>query len=166
MAWPPPVQPTNRTNATPQLDTHAADHNALALAVNDLVTEVGRGRGEYPTTFNFDAGSKAPGTYTIYQSPVVAAPAAVRVTVWGTMVWGFSGGACTVQTGIRPNLYVSVGQVQNDQEQAPPGQFNSSSLAYSWTVGAGADMSFTTWVTVGTANAYCRSTGMYLIQRI
>jgi hypothetical protein len=40
MAWPPPVLPINRTNATPQLDTHAADHNALALAVNDTVARV------------------------------------------------------------------------------------------------------------------------------
>jgi hypothetical protein len=37
MAWPPPVLPINRTNATPQLDTHAADHNAVNQAVNDLV---------------------------------------------------------------------------------------------------------------------------------
>jgi hypothetical protein len=42
MAWPPPVLPINRTNATPQLDTHAADHNALALAMNDTVAEVTR----------------------------------------------------------------------------------------------------------------------------
>jgi hypothetical protein len=40
MAWPPPVLPTNRTNATPQQDTHPADHNAVNLAVNDLVTHV------------------------------------------------------------------------------------------------------------------------------
>jgi hypothetical protein len=40
MAWPPPVLPINRTNATPQLDTHAADHNAVNLAVNDLVARV------------------------------------------------------------------------------------------------------------------------------
>jgi len=40
MAWPPPVLPINRTNATPQLDTHAADHNALAAAVNDITTKV------------------------------------------------------------------------------------------------------------------------------
>jgi hypothetical protein len=38
--WPPPVLPINRTNATPQLDTHAADHNAVNLAVNDLVGHV------------------------------------------------------------------------------------------------------------------------------
>lgn len=37
MAFPPPTLPTNRTNATPQLDTHAADHNAIAQAINDTV---------------------------------------------------------------------------------------------------------------------------------
>lgn len=44
MAWPPATLPTNRTNATPQLDTHAADHNAHALAINDLVDRL-NGRG-------------------------------------------------------------------------------------------------------------------------
>ena len=40
MAWPPPVLATNRTNATPQLDAHAADHNALALGLNDTVAHI------------------------------------------------------------------------------------------------------------------------------
>lgn len=40
MAWPPAVLPINRTNATPQLDTHAADHNALAQAMNDTTTKL------------------------------------------------------------------------------------------------------------------------------
>lgn len=40
MAWPPPVLPINRTNATPQQDTHAADHNAANQAINDLVARV------------------------------------------------------------------------------------------------------------------------------
>lgn len=42
MAFPPAVLPTNRTNATPQQDTHPADHNAVNAAVNDIVTYVGR----------------------------------------------------------------------------------------------------------------------------
>ena len=40
MAWPPPTLSTNRTNATPQHDSHAADHNAANLAINDLVAMV------------------------------------------------------------------------------------------------------------------------------
>lgn len=40
MAWPPPVLPVNRTDATPQQGTHPADHNAANLAINDLVTKV------------------------------------------------------------------------------------------------------------------------------
>jgi hypothetical protein len=40
MAWPPPALPITRTNATPQFDTHAQDHNAVNLAVNDLVSKV------------------------------------------------------------------------------------------------------------------------------
>src|SRR6478735_5250807 len=37
MAWPPPTLPINRTDATPQQTTHAADHNAANLAINDIV---------------------------------------------------------------------------------------------------------------------------------
>ena len=40
MAFPPGVLPINRTNATPQLNTHAADHNAVNQAVNDIVPQV------------------------------------------------------------------------------------------------------------------------------
>jgi hypothetical protein len=41
MAYPPPVLPINRDNATPQQDTHPADHNAVNLAVNDITTVLG-----------------------------------------------------------------------------------------------------------------------------
>lgn len=37
MAFPPATLPTNRTNATPQNNTHPADHNAISAAVNDTV---------------------------------------------------------------------------------------------------------------------------------
>lgn len=41
MAWPPPVQAINRTDATPQgPGTHANDHNAHALAINDIVSYI------------------------------------------------------------------------------------------------------------------------------
>jgi len=40
MAWPPGVLPINRTNAVPQNNTHPADHNAVNLAVNDIVTKI------------------------------------------------------------------------------------------------------------------------------
>lgn len=40
MTFPPPVLPANRTDLTPQLTNHAADHNALATAVNDLTAHV------------------------------------------------------------------------------------------------------------------------------
>ena len=42
MSWPPPILPVNRTNATPQLDTHAADHNAANQAINDIVARVNK----------------------------------------------------------------------------------------------------------------------------
>jgi len=40
MAWPPGVLPINRTDATPQQTTHAADHNGANQAINDTVTKV------------------------------------------------------------------------------------------------------------------------------
>lgn len=40
MAWPPAGLPTNRTNATPQTNTHPADHNAVNAAMNDTVARV------------------------------------------------------------------------------------------------------------------------------
>lgn len=40
MAWPPATLPTNRTNATPQNNTHPADHNAISAAINDTVGKV------------------------------------------------------------------------------------------------------------------------------
>jgi hypothetical protein len=42
MAWPPPLLPTNLSNATAQQDTHPAVHNAANLAINDLVAETRR----------------------------------------------------------------------------------------------------------------------------
>jgi len=41
MAYPPATLPTNKTNQTAQLDDHPAMHNALAAAINDIVTELG-----------------------------------------------------------------------------------------------------------------------------
>lgn len=40
MAWPPATLPTNRTNATPQNNTHPADHNTISAAVNDTVGQL------------------------------------------------------------------------------------------------------------------------------
>lgn len=50
MAWPPAVLPTNRTNATPQLDTHPSDHNNVNAAVNDIVAYIQATRRTYGNT--------------------------------------------------------------------------------------------------------------------
>jgi hypothetical protein len=47
MAWPPPLLPTNLSNATAQQDTHPAVHNAANLAINDLVAEARRTKAWY-----------------------------------------------------------------------------------------------------------------------
>ena len=43
MAWPPPALAINRSNATPSQDTHPQDHNAVNLAVNDIVGQLVNG---------------------------------------------------------------------------------------------------------------------------
>lgn len=40
MAWPPSTLATNRTNSTPQTDSHPNDHNQVNAAVNDTVARV------------------------------------------------------------------------------------------------------------------------------
>ena len=40
MAWPPVIPPVTRTNATPSLDTHPADHTEIAQALTDLVSKL------------------------------------------------------------------------------------------------------------------------------
>lgn len=40
MAFPPGALPTNRSNTTPQQDTHPNDHNAISAAINDTVGAV------------------------------------------------------------------------------------------------------------------------------
>lgn len=50
MAYPPTVPPATRINATPQVDTHPADHNAISGALNDMVNELGSNpSGAFPT---------------------------------------------------------------------------------------------------------------------
>jgi|KBSMisStaDraftv2_1062788.scaffolds.fasta_scaffold780071_1 hypothetical protein len=40
MPWPPVVPPATRANATPSIDLHAADHNAISQALTDLVAQL------------------------------------------------------------------------------------------------------------------------------
>jgi hypothetical protein len=41
MAYPPAIPPADRVNATPQVDNHPADHNAISAALTDIVNELG-----------------------------------------------------------------------------------------------------------------------------
>lgn len=47
MPWPPTLPPATRTNATPQQNTHPADHNMIANALADLVAYMPRVIGRY-----------------------------------------------------------------------------------------------------------------------
>ena len=40
MAWPPPLPPGGRTNATSQTDSHPDDHNKAAAALSEIVTRM------------------------------------------------------------------------------------------------------------------------------
>lgn len=40
MPWPPVIPPATRANATPSIDTHPSDHNAISQALTDLVARV------------------------------------------------------------------------------------------------------------------------------
>lgn len=44
MAWPPPLPPATRANATLQLDNHPNDHNLLAAAIAQVCATVPLGR--------------------------------------------------------------------------------------------------------------------------
>lgn len=41
MAYPPPVPPTNRSDTTVAAANHASDHNAVAVALNAILAELG-----------------------------------------------------------------------------------------------------------------------------
>jgi hypothetical protein len=43
MAYPPTVPPNNRANSTASFDNHPGDHNDIADALNDIVSELGSG---------------------------------------------------------------------------------------------------------------------------
>jgi hypothetical protein len=47
-AYPPPVPPDTRTNATPQTDNHPSDHNVLTDGMSSIINELGTGpKGTY-----------------------------------------------------------------------------------------------------------------------
>jgi hypothetical protein len=74
MAWPPPVLPINRTNATPSQDTHPQDHNAVNLAVNDLVVKVGEADNRIRSSYI---------SRTVFTSGAIGATAVVVLTLSG-----------------------------------------------------------------------------------
>ena len=40
MAYPPPVPPTGRVNATPQVDNHPSDHNVISTALTEIINHI------------------------------------------------------------------------------------------------------------------------------
>lgn len=91
MAWPPPTLPTSRTNTTVMADTHPADHNAVNLAVNDLVVRMTT--RENKITANSAAvvvSSASPTSLATIVSVTVAVGDYVLATgnCWATMVAG------------------------------------------------------------------------------
>jgi hypothetical protein len=61
MAWPPTIPPANITNATPQIDRHASDHNAITDALREIVansTAYQYKRSEFTIPFNVQTDAK------------------------------------------------------------------------------------------------------------
>lgn len=146
MAWPPPVLPTNRTNATPQLDTHVSDHNAANLAINDLVTRL---QSRAAAGLEYTAGYVTSGAVTMPAFGVVdavsaslgAAPWPVRVHVHLDAWFGYSGsyvnGHADLYRFVDGAVIASPTPVQ-----AVAAAWALASVDHSWTVGTGADMAF------------------------
>lgn len=85
MAWPPAVLPINRSNATPQLDTHAADHNALAQAMNDTTTKITTVATDVANLKNADVAAPA-GLIGIAERTTAVGPVAGAATGIGGLV--------------------------------------------------------------------------------
>ena len=121
MAWPPPVLPVNRTDATPQTANHIADHNQANQAINDIVPQVqtlisknalvgckwintgqsvpGATKTKLvPSSVVYDAGGLVvPGTGDM--KAVVDAVWAISVTLTGSANPAAPGAILTVQSG-------------------------------------------------------------------
>jgi hypothetical protein len=89
MAWPPPLMPINRTDATPQQVDHPADHNTIAQAFNDLVPIIAALQDRYLIAAGTIGGAGAPagpfinGTFELGRIvlPTVAFPTTVLAMV-------------------------------------------------------------------------------------
>lgn len=103
MAWPPPALPTNRTNATPQQDTHPADHNAVNLAMNDTVARVITNEGTLNSLVTISngaipSGDTIPGGTTTVATVTLPAAGNYLVNYIVTML---STGALAVNVSLR-----------------------------------------------------------------
>jgi hypothetical protein len=96
MPWPPVIPPATRANATPQLDAHPSDHNAISLALTDIVARVN------PTAWTAiafgtgwsNSGGQQPGQYrkigdVVYLRGCVAVDNAATHGLLGTLPAGF-----------------------------------------------------------------------------
>ena len=63
MPYPPPVPSATRTNPTPHVDLHPADHNLMSAALTDIINELGTNpSGASPTVQDrFETALKGPG---------------------------------------------------------------------------------------------------------
>lgn len=109
MAWPPPVLPTNRTDALNQQANHPADHNATNQAVNDIVATVSADRRTAAATATYNGaatnGALIPWSITGGDPAWGAGGTALPVPVTG--VWAIT--VSIAYSGAEPvNGYVTV----------------------------------------------------------
>lgn len=133
MAYPPPTQATSRTNATPQLDLHAADHNSLAQAINDTVGHIqtavdpvtGAAQTRMPLAYTATGGG---GTCTGPEIGVCSLSGAAVTRAGVAMIWSMHYITKTVPTDVfRIELRAGVTLLQTvsgDSGNGPQAQFD------------------------------------------
>lgn len=147
MAWPPPVLPINRTDATPQQTTHANDHNAISLAINDTVDRL---YGRKLTGLELQSGvllsglvgMPALGTIDTVIVTLGAAPQNVRVHCHVDHYFGNGDGWINGQTDVIRFLDNAVAVAATPLQQAPASAWTVAVTDYSWGVAAGGNMGF------------------------
>ena len=146
MAWPPPLQNTSRTNATPQLDTHASDHNSLGLAINDIVAQLSGRRLvglQYASNVQQSGAVGVPngGVYDTNTVSLGAAPWPVAIHCHADVYFGYGNGWINGNADVVRFVDMAVAL------SAPPGQaiagtYALRSIDWGWSVAAGQDMGF------------------------
>jgi len=138
MAWPPPVLPVNRTNATPQLDTHAADHNAHALAINDIVARLS------PPVRIAGGNAYQPSTPLVSGSTIMATTP--PVVAYDTSIWisasGWVGSDAGAVDGMTLRVVGGTPRISPNAPSAPANRSGTATVHHVFAVPASTSAAF------------------------